>query len=218
MTQAKRIGIVATLDTKGEHVSFIKALIEQRGHEPVLLDIGVLGQPAIAATFSREEIARAGGVELASLITAHDRGKALQIMTVGLTLILKKLQREGYIDAVIGLGGGGGTSVASAAMRALPVGIPKVMVSTMTATNKGPTFIGTRDVVMFNSITDIMGMNPILRSVLSNATAAVCGMAESGAGGGIHQLGERPTVAITAFGVTTIAAMRCSALLTEAGF
>jgi uncharacterized protein (UPF0261 family) len=219
MKPSKRIAVVCTLDTKGEHASFIKTFIEQRGHEAVLLDVGVLGVPALAATFSREEIARAGGSELASLVAAHDRGNALQVMTEGLTRIMTKLQREGRLDAVIGLGGGGGTSVASAAMRALPMGVPKVMVSTMAASNKGPAYVGTRDIVMFSTITDIMGMNPILRSVLANAAAAVCGMAESGATvGNLRQAGDRPTVAITAFGVTTTAVMRCYALLTEAGF
>ena len=219
MQAGKRIAVISTLDTKGEHAAFLQRIIEQRGHQPVLMDIGVLGQPAIPATISREEIARAGGAEIATLVAAADRGKALAVMADGLTSVLMKLHQHGLIDAVLGMGGGGGTAVACAAMRALPIGIPKVMISTMAASAKGPAYVGTRDIVMVNTITDIIGMNPILRGVLSNAAAAICGMAEGGArAGDLREAGGRTTVAITAFGVTTTAAMRCHELLENAGF
>ncbi len=219
MREGKRIAIVSTLDTKGEQAAFIQRIVERRGHEAVVVDIGVLGQPAIAATISREEIAQAGGVDIHTLVAAKDRGKALAVMADGLTSVLNRLHRDGLVDAVLGLGGGGGTAVACAAMRALPIGIPKVMISTMAASSKGPAYVGTRDIVMVNTITDIIGMNPILRGVLSNAAAAICGMAEGGArGGNLREAGGRRTVAITAFGVTTPAAMRCHELLESAGF
>ncbi|HXP47199.1 MAG TPA: Tm-1-like ATP-binding domain-containing protein [Terriglobales bacterium] len=218
MSPAKRIGVVCTLDTKGEHAQLVKSLIEGRGHEAVLIDIGVLGDPAVAATISRDEVASAGGMELRALASSRDRGKALDVMTAGVTAILVRLHRESKLDGVIGMGGGGGTAVASAAMRALPVGVPKVMVSTMAGSGKAAAYVGTRDIVMVPTITDIIGMNPILRSALTNGAAAVCGMAEMGAGAGrLRQAGGRPTVAITAFGVTTPAAMRCHQLLTQAG-
>ena len=166
------------------------------------------------ATISREEIAKAGGTDIRALVAAKDRGKALAVMADGINHCLTKLHRDGLIDAVLGLGGGGGTAVACAAMRALPIGIPKVMISTMAASSKGPAYVGTRDIVMVNTITDIIGMNPILRGVLSNAAAGVCGMAEGGATAShLRKEGGRPTVAITAFGVTTTAAMRCHELL-----
>ncbi len=219
MRESKKIAVVSTLDTKGEHAAFIERIIEKRGHQAVLMDIGVLGQPAMLAAISRRDIAQAGGAEINTLVAARDRGKALAVMATGLTVVLTKLQRDGLIDAVLGLGGGGGTAVACAAMRALPIGIPKVMISTMAASSKGPAYVGTRDIVMVNTITDIIGMNPILRGVLSNAAAAICGMAEGGAkGGNLHEAGGRPTVAITAFGVTTTAAMSCHKLLGDAGF
>ncbi len=210
---------MSTLDTKGEHAAFIKLIIENRGHQAVLMDIGVLGQPAVPATILREEISQAGGTDINVLIASKDRGKALAVMADGLTAVLTKLQRDGLIDAVLGMGGGGGTAVACAAMRALPIGIPKVMISTMAASSKGPAYVGTRDIVMVNTITDIIGMNPILRGVLSNAAAGICGMAEAGATAShLREEGGRPTVAITAFGVTTPAAMRCHKLLGDAGF
>jgi uncharacterized protein (UPF0261 family) len=219
MQEGKRIAVISTLDTKGEHAAFIQRIIERRRHQPILMDIGVLGQPAIPATISREEIAQAGGVDIHTLVAAKDRGKALAVMADGLTSVLRRLHRDGLVDAVLGLGGGGGTAVACAAMRALPIGIPKIMISTMAASSKGPAYVGTRDIVMVNTITDIIGMNPILRGVLSNAAAAICGMAEGGArGGNLREVGGRPTVAITAFGVTTTAAMRCHELLENAGF
>ena len=219
MEEGKRIAIVSTLDTKGEHAALVQQIVESRGHEAVVIDIGVLGQPAIAAIISREEIAQAGGANLHTLVAAKDRGKALAVMADGLTSVLRSLYRDGLVDAVLGLGGGGGTAVACAAMRALPIGIPKVMISTMAASSKGPAYVGTRDIVMINTITDIIGMNPILRGVLSNAAAAICGMAEGGArAGNLRAAGGRPTVAITAFGVTTTAAMRCHELLENAGF
>lgn len=218
MSSAKRIGVVCTLDTKSEHARLVKSLIEGRGHEAVLIDIGVLGEPAFAATISRDEVARAGGRDLRDLASSRDRGKALDVMTAGVTAILVRLHRENKLDGVIGVGGGGGTAVASAAMRALPVGVPKVMVSTMAGSGKAAAYVGTRDIVMVPTITDIIGMNPILHSALTNGAAAVCGMAEMGAGAGrLRQAGGRPTVAITAFGVTTPAAMRCHELLTRAG-
>jgi len=218
MSPTKRIGIVCTLDTKGEHARLVKSLIEGRGHEAVLIDIGVLGDPAVAATISRDEVACAGGMELRDLASSRDRGKALDVMTAGVTAILVRLHRESKLDGVIGMGGGGGTAVASAAMRALPVGVPKVMVSTMAGSGKAAAYVGTRDIVMVPTITDIIGMNPILRSALTNGAAAVCGMVEMGAGmGRLREAGGRPTVAITAFGVTTPAATRCHELLTQAG-
>jgi uncharacterized protein (UPF0261 family) len=105
MQESKRIAVVSTLDTKGEHAAFIKQIIEARGHQPILMDIGVLGQPAMPATVAREEIAQAGGAELHALVAAKDRGKALAVMADGLTAVLMKMQRDGLIDAVLGMGG-----------------------------------------------------------------------------------------------------------------
>lgn len=120
MPESKRIAVISTLDTKGEHAAFIQRIIEARGHQAVLMDIGVLGPPAVQATISREEIAKAGGTDINALVAAKDRGNALAAMADGITIVLTKLHRDGLIDAVLGLGGGGGTAVACAAMRSLP--------------------------------------------------------------------------------------------------
>jgi uncharacterized protein (UPF0261 family) len=217
MGKQKQIAVLCTLDTKSEHAGFIKTFFEDHGHEAVLIDIGVLGKPGLSPTVTRRALAHAAGRDLDELIAAKDRGATLAAMSAGAVATVMRLYREGTIDGILGLGGGSGTAVSTAAMRALPVGFPKVMISTMAATAKVASYVGTRDIVMVNTITDIIGMNPILRSALINGAAAVCGMVEMGAGTGrVRGNAGRPTVAITAFGATTPAAMRCYDLLTKA--
>ena len=218
MGKPKQIAVLCTLDTKGEHAAIIKTFLEDRGKKVILIDIGVLGEPRLPPTITQQEIARAAGADLDGLIAAKDRGAALAAMSAGAVKVVTALYGEGALDGILGLGGGSGTAVATAAMRALPVGVPKVMISTMAATAKVVGFVGTRDIVMLNTITDIIGMNAILRSVLINGAAAICGMVEMGTGtGSIRERAGRPTVAVTAFGATTAAAMRCYDLLTKAG-
>ena len=135
MEKRKRIAVLCTLDTKSEHAAFVARIIEDRGHAAVLIDIGVLGEPGgasgVAATITRRDIADAAGANLDALVAAKDRGSALAVMAAGAAATVTRLERDGALDGVIGLGGGSGTAVASAAMRALPVGFPKVMISTM---------------------------------------------------------------------------------------
>src|ERR1700761_3412161 len=203
MNERKHIALLCTLDTKGEHAAFIKDIIESRGHAVVLADIGVLGEPELTPDITRWEIAAAGGADLDALATAKDRGAALAAMAAGAAATMVKLHGGGRIDGVLGLGGGSGTAIATTAMRALPVGVPKVMISTMASTVKAASYVGTRDIVMVNTITDIVGMNPVLRSVLANGAAAACGMVETAAETRLAQADDkRATVAITAFGST----------------
>jgi len=218
MGKPKQIAVLCTLDTKGEHAAIIKTSLEDRGHKVALIDIGVLGEPKLPPTITHQEIARAAGVDLDDLIAAKDRGAALAAMSAGAVKVVTALYCEGALDGILGLGGGSGTAVATAAMRALPVGVPKVMISTMAATAKVVSFVGTRDIVMLNTITDIIGVNMILRSVLRNGAAAICGMVEIGMGTiSLREDAGHPTVAVTAFGATTPAAMRCYDLLSKAG-
>ena len=217
MGKPKQIAVLCTLDTKGEHAAIIKTFLEDRGQKVILIDIGVLGEPRLPPTITHQEIARAAGADLDDLIAAKDRAAALAAMSAGAVKVVTALYGEGALDGILGLGGGSGTAVATAAMRALPVGVPKVMISTMAATAKVVGFVGTRDIVMLNTITDIIGMNMILRGVLTNGAAAICGMVEMGTGtGSLRHDAGRPTVAVTAFGATTPAAMRCYDLLTKA--
>ena len=214
----KHIAVLCTLDTKSEHAAYLQEVIARRGHRALVIDIGVLGEPGLPAGKTRADVAAAAGFDLAELIARKDRGAALAAMAAGAVAVIKSLYRDSAIDGILGLGGGSGTAVATAAMRALPTGFPKVMISTMASTPKAASYVGTRDIVMVNTVTDIIGMNPILCGVLANGAAAICGMVEAGASGGGPRGGSRrPTVAITAFGVTTKAAMRCHELLTAAG-
>jgi uncharacterized protein (UPF0261 family) len=215
----KHIAVVCTLDTKSEHGAYVKSLIEARGHRAHVIDVGVLGKAEFSAETTRREVAEAGGGDIEALARKGDRGAALEVMAKGTTAVVANLHRSRRLHGIIGLGGGSGTAVATSAMRALPMRLPKVMVSTMASTPKASSYVGTSDIVMVNTVTDLIGMNSILRGVLVNAVGAVCGMVEIDdevcvTGSADH----RPTVAITAFGVTTQAAMHCRALLAEADY
>lgn len=218
MPGMKTIAVVCTLDTKGAHAQFVTRLIEQRGHRTLLVDTGVLGTPPLSAAVSRDDVAREVGTNIQALVNLGDRGRALAAMMAGATALVARMHREGKIDGVLGMGGGSGTSIASAVMRGLPFGVPKVMISTMAGGEVGR-YVGTKDIAMLNSVTDIMGLNPLLRRILTNGVGAIVGMVEM-ADLAMEPEGEqtKKTIAITAFGVTTRAAMRCHALLEEAGF
>ena len=132
---AKTIALVGSLDTKGEEYRFVKQCIEARGHRVLLVDTGVLGEPKIAADITSRDVAGAAGGDLDDLIEEQDRGEAVATMQRGVEVIVPRLFAEGRFDAIMALGGGGGTSIACAAMRTLPLGVPKVMVSTVAGTD-----------------------------------------------------------------------------------
>jgi uncharacterized protein (UPF0261 family) len=217
MPGRKTIAVICTLDTKSPQAQYVVHLIEKSGHCALIIDTGVLGTPSTHAEVSRDEVAEAAGTSIRALVELGDRGKALAAMMAGATALVVRLHHAGRIDGILGMGGGGGTSIAAAAMRGLPFGFPKVMISTMAGGDVGR-YVGTKDIAMLNSVTDIMGLNPILRRILANGVGAIVGMVEA-ADWSIESEGEstKPTVAITAFGVTTRAAMRCHTLLEEKG-
>ena len=209
----KSITIIGALDTKGAEVEFVRQQIEQRGHRTLVIDTGVLGEPRTRADVTREEVAAAAGADVASLAAANDRGKAVQAMTKGARAVVSRLFDEGRIDAVIGLGGGAGTSVGTAAMRELPLGIPKVMVSTL-ASGDTSQFLGVKDIVMVPSIVDISGLNAIARGVFTRAAAAVCGMLEAV----VPDADDLPTIIASMFGNTTPCVERARGILEDHGF
>jgi uncharacterized protein (UPF0261 family) len=213
----KAIGIIATLDSKGEQAAFIRAIVEKRGHLALSIDTGILGTPAFPAGVSRDAVAAAAGTTVAALATLGDRGKALGIMLEGAATLVCDLQRQGALDGVIGIGGGSGTAVAAGIMRRLPFGFPKLMVSTMAGGDVGR-YVGTKDIAMLNSVTDLMGLNPILCRVLANGAGAICGMVEEGSPEPECDASRIGTIGLTAFGVTTPAALRCRELLEAAGY
>jgi len=210
---AKIIALLGALDTKGAEYAFVKDCIESRGHKTLLIDVGVLGRPALKADVPREEVAQAGGADLKKLVADEDRGQAVAAMGEGAAALLPKLHAERRFDGVLAMGGTGGTSVACAAMRELPLGVPKVMVST-TAGGDVSGYVGVRDIVMVPSIVDVAGVNQISREVFARAAGAICGMVEA-----VVPPGEdKPLIAATMFGNTTPCVTQARGILEAAGY
>jgi uncharacterized protein (UPF0261 family) len=210
---AQTILLIGTLDTKGDEFAFARDLIEAREHEAVLLDVGVMDDPAIAPTITAEEVADMAGTTLGALREAGDRGAAMDAMTEGAIEIAHELFNDHAFDAMLGLGGSGNTAVATGVMRTLPVGVPKVMVSTMASGDTAP-YVGAKDITMMYSVVDIAGLNRISRRIIGNAVGAVCGMAEQT----IPPSDDRPLVAASMFGVTTPCVTAVREHLDEAGY
>lgn len=208
------IVIIGTLDTKGEEFALARRLIEGYGCQVTMLDVGI-GEPThTVPDVAADTVAKAAGSSLAVLRAGNDRGAAMATMANGVAILARDLHATGRLDAIFSLGGSGGTSIATAAMRALPVGVPKLMVSTLAAGNVAP-FVRTSDIMMMYPVIDFAGLNIIAERIIANAAAAVAGMAKA-AGGPI--VPSRPVVAITMFGVTTRAATVARAFLEEAGY
>jgi uncharacterized protein (UPF0261 family) len=210
----KTIAILATLDTKGVEASYIGDQIKRLGFDSITVDVGVIDRPATHADISREQVAKAGGTTLEELLIDPSREKAAPIMASGAIKIIKELESKGKISGIVSMGGTQGTTLSTKVMRSLPYGFPKVMVSTMASGNVAP-WVDIKDITMMFSVTDIMGLNPVMRKILANAAGAVCGMA------GIDidlKTGTEPLVAITTVGITTKGAMEATRLLNDAGY
>lgn len=211
------IAIVGALDTKGTEFTFLKSLIEKQGCRTVVIDVGVLGAPQFAPDISSSEVAQAGGADLAALRTRRDRGEALDAMSRGLPVIAKRLFAEKKLDGIISMGGSGGTGMAVSAMRALPVGVPKVMVSTV-ASGDTSGYVGTTDIIMVPSIVDIAGLNRLSRSIISNAAAAICGMVTGRIASRDAVSGDKPMIAASMFGNTTRCVDAARSILESKGY
>lgn len=207
------IAVIGALDTKGLEIGFVRDRVAAHGHHAVVVDTGVLGPPAFVADVANTEVAEAAGTSLAALVAAADRGQAVMTMARGAERIVRRLFDDGAIGGIIGIGGGAGTSVATAAMRALPLGVAKVMVSTL-ASGDVSAFVGVSDIVMVPSIVDISGLNRISRGVLTRAAAAVCAMADVV----VPQGADRPLIAASMFGNTTACVEAARASLERRGF
>ena len=212
---AETLLLVGTLDTKGAEFAFVADLVRQRGVQTLVLDAGVFdpGRDAPAADVPAEDVARAGGADLAALREAGDRGDAMEAMRRGVATLAADLYKAGRVDAVLGLGGSGGTILGTAAMRALPVGVPKLMVSTVASGDVGA-YVGVSDVTMMYSVVDVAGINRLSRRILANAAGMICGAVEQAVPSGE----DRPLVATTMFGVTTPCVDRVRERLEAAGY
>jgi len=206
--------IVGTLDTKGEEIDFARDVILAQGVDVHVVDVGVMGDPEFEPDTSASDVAEAAGTTLEALREAGDRGEAIEAMGEGAATIVTRLHEEGRLDGVLGLGGSGNTSVATTAMRALPVGVPKFMVSTMASGDTEP-YVGSRDIAMLYSVADIEGLNQLSRQVIANAALAMVGMVENDPD---VEVEEKPTIGITMFGVTTPCVQAAREYLEDRGY
>ncbi len=197
----RTVVLVGTLDTKGQEYAFLADRLREQGVEVVLVDTGIVGAPLTAPDVTREEVAAAVGADVQALAAAGDRGAAVETMARGAAEIVKRLHAEGRLDAIGGLGGSGGSSIATYAMRQLPIGVPKLMVSTVASGDTSP-YVGSVDVTMMYSVVDIAGVNRISAQIITNAAGALAGMAKATT----PPLGEeKQLITASMFGVTTAA-------------
>ena len=207
------IAVLGTLDSKGEEHAFVAGLIAARGHKALLIDVGTGGPATVPPDITREQVAAAAGIDLAALLARKDRGECVVAMTKAAPALVAKLAAEGRIHGIISLGGGGGTAIGTAAMRALPLGFPKLMVSTLAAGNVAP-YLGTKDITMMPSIADVAGLNRLSRVIFTRAAGAICGMVES------EPVidSARPLVVASMFGNTTACVTEAKKVLEAAGY
>lgn len=209
----KHLLIVATLDTKGREAALIKGDAQRLGIQPILMDVGILGQPLAPPDIHREEVLEAAGYHLEHLIKERDRSLAIKAIQEGGSILTRRLLEDGKLDGVLGIGGGTGTAIATHLMRSLPLGLPKVMLSTV-ASRDMREYVGTKDIVMFHSVADILGANEFMRLILGQVSSAICGMIEKGR----NLNKEKPMVAVTAYGINSTCATHAEPLLQEKGY
>ena len=212
----KTILVVATLDTKGTEVAFAKQQIEALGAKALLLDAGIMGSPTIEADITREEVAAAAGSSIEKVRNIPAEAEALGVMTEGAGNIALDLVQTDKVHGVLGIGGGMGTAMGSGVMRVLPIGVPKFMVSSQAGNPAvvGPA-VGTKDLCMFHSVTDVVGLNRLTKTIFAKACGGVVGMANAEVR---HEGSDRKTVVVCAKGTTEDTNRMLRDKLTEAGF
>jgi len=211
----KSVFVLATLDTKGPEAAFVRDQLGAMKVPVRIMDTGCMGTRTVPADISREEVFKAAGTTLAALQAKNDRGEAVKAAAVGATRIVLEAHQRGELAGLLALGGSAGTTIGTSAMRALPIGVPKLMVSTL-ASGTVRQFVGDKDILMLNSVVDILGINRISRKILGEAARAMAGMVTLGTGdpGG----DDKPLVAVTMFGVTTQCVMRAKEVLENVGY
>jgi uncharacterized protein (UPF0261 family) len=210
----KTIVLVGTLDTKGIEFGYVKEKIVEQGHQVIVVDVGVLGRPLIEPDFTHEQVAQAAGTTIEDIISQGKEGVAIELMAEGAIKIVGELYRSGKVDGIMSLGGSMGTASATAVMRSLPIGIPKVMVSTMASSDTRP-YVENKDIVMIPSVADIMGLNPIAERVLATAAGAVAGMVTADPG---LASSDKPVIGLTLHGDLVPGMRSIKALLEEKGY
>jgi uncharacterized protein (UPF0261 family) len=220
------IYLLTTLDTKVLEAAFVRDRLRELGCEVTVVDTGCLGAPAFASDVTREEVFAAAGTTLDEMAEKYDRGAAVTDAAKGAASIVREAFAAGKVSGVLGLGGSAGTAIGTAAMRELPIGVPKLMVSTL-ASGQVRQYVGDKDILMLNSVVDIAGINRISRKILSEAAAAMAGMVKfrhgdfekkTAAEFAREQFDDKPLIAATMFGVTTPCVQRARQVLEEAGY
>jgi len=209
----KQLLIVTTLDTKGREAAYVKDCVQRLGINPILMDVGTLGEPLTHPDITRIEVVEAAGYHLEHLIKGKDRSIAINAVQEGGAILARRLFEEGKLHGVFGMGGGTGTAIVTYIMRSLPFGLPKMVLSTV-ASRDTREYIGTKDIVMFHSVADILGFNEFIRLILGQASYAICGMMEKGSA--IKK--EKPMVAVTAYGINSVCAIHAEPLLKARGY
>ncbi|MBU62838.1 MAG: hypothetical protein CMI26_10090 [Opitutae bacterium] len=208
------IAVLGTFDTKGEEHAYVAELIRERGHEVLLVDAGSLHSPSIAPDVFREELVAVTGTDLAAFVDRRDRGESVKVMSEGAAIVIAKLAAEKKIQGIISLGGGGGTAIGTSAMRALPIGFPKLMVSTLAASENVQVYVGVKDIVMMPSVVDVAGLNRVSRPLFANAAGAICGMVETKS----PPTDDKPIITASMFGNTTGCVNQAKLILEDAGY
>lgn len=211
---AKTVCIVGTMDTKGIEFAFIKTQIESAGVSTCVMNTGILGDPQLTPDISADEVAQAGGSSLQALRDEGDRGNSVTVMAQGAAALVAEKQAAGEIDGIISLGGSAGTTIGTTAMQAVPVGVPKIMVSTLASGDTSP-YVQSKDICMMYSVVDIAGINRLSRQILANAAGAIAGMVNAEAPAAA---GDKPLIAATMFGVTTPCVTKAREILEDAGY
>jgi len=214
----KHIVILSTLDTKGEEANYLKDLIKAQGFKALLLDTSIGREPTLAPDISSEEVARLGGGNIQEIRASRNTGQVTPIMIKGATLKVQELLAKGLLDGIIAFGGASNTTSATTVMKALPFGIPKLMVSsTASMPAYAAKYIGTKDITMMHSVVDISGINDLTKAVLERAAGGICGMAAA-SGGPVKPLSTSPLIAMTTFKFAEECGQHAMALLEKKGY
>jgi uncharacterized protein (UPF0261 family) len=210
----KTVVIVGALDTKGQEFKFVKDLIEEQGLKTLTVDFGILGEPFYTPEISRDGVASAAGGDLEVLRSGEHKDEGMKTMADGLAVVVRRLYDDGKLDGIIGMGGSGGTSIAAGAMRTLPVGVPKLMVSTVGGGDVSA-YTGSKDICFMPSIVDVAGFNRISRTIYTNAAGAIAGMVKIE-----HPKAEaeKPLITASMFGNTTTCVDRARGVLEAKGY
>jgi len=209
----KKIAVAGTFDTKGNEYAYVKELIESLGFGTFTIHTGVF-EPIFEPNVSNKEIAEAAGIDIETLVSKKDRALATEMLSKGMENLVPELYKQGKFDGIISFGGTGGTSLVTPAMRKLPIGVPKVMVSTVASGNTSQ-YVGTSDIVMIPSIVDVAGLNSISTKIFTNAVFAIAGMLKFEDKKVVE---KKPLVAATMFGVTTPCVTAASKYLEDRGY